>query len=94
MPSDPRCERTDLPRSMCAHCKGLEDFASNIDDYKLARTFKARYEGNCAIEPSHVIFKWDDISRVVRVDNPFLPVAGYACRVCTARLLRTPNSRL
>lgn len=93
MKADPRCERSDLPRSMCSHCKGLTDFADNLDDFEIEALFSAKFPGNCAVERSHQIFKYDEISRVARVDNPFLPVTGYACRVCTARLKRKKNER-
>lgn len=39
-----RCERSELPKVMCAHCKGLVDVPVSRE---LGRPFKAVYAGAC-----------------------------------------------
>lgn len=44
--TEPRCDRTDLPVSMCAHCRGHDVTPSTARDYE--PLFTARYDGRCA----------------------------------------------
>jgi hypothetical protein len=50
-----RCEKTDLPTSMCAHCLGhREEPAIPAEDFADRPSFAARYEGRCNCgEPFH-----------------------------------------
>lgn len=81
-----RCELTDLPREMCAHCKGVEAEDPTVD-YRLEGVFTAKYNGTCGIDDDHGIVKGDEISRVMPTDNPFSDVV-FACSRCTKKLTR------
>lgn len=66
--SEPRCEWSDLPVSMCAHCRTPEDNQPS----EPTQRFTARYPGRCAncddpIEPGDEIAATDD---------------GYLCERC------------
>lgn len=77
--SEPRCPATDLPESMCAHCRGHD--TGEMPVVKLTTgsfgvPFLARYEGRCAIcgEAIHV----GDVT--ARIDPDI--AEGYGCERC------------
>lgn len=71
-----RCERTDLPASMCAHCRGHLDPAAPADlgTGDLLSSFPARYDGRCD-NCDGPIREGDTIAALV--DG-----SGYACTRC------------
>lgn len=86
--TEQRCVKTELPVSMCAHCKGLDDVVDLTEDYRLDAVFRSRYTSVCSIDSEHRIAKGDQIAKITRTDNPFLGVLLYACPRCTAKLLK------
>lgn len=41
-----RCDKTDLPEEMCAHCRGLDTVVERDDE---GDAFRAKYPGTCNI---------------------------------------------
>lgn len=70
--TEPRCERTDLPVSMCAHCRPSPVCGGVAPDER-GPVFTAEYHGTCAICDDH-ISPGDEIAR--------LREGGYACEEC------------
>lgn len=84
--SEPRCGRTDLPESMCAHCRGHElrpDTSgagpelvdgSEFTAEDFGPSFEARFRGRCAIcgERTH-----EGAILAALTDG-----SGYACSRC------------
>lgn len=87
-----RCELTDLPEDMCAHCKGV-DGPQPLDDYELQGVFHAKFNGECYVDGAHRIIKGDEISEVVRTDRPST-ARLFACRQCTKNLVKRRNLAL
>lgn len=89
------CEFSGLAKYECSHCRGdlLGDEKSPTlaqPNYGLTgRPFPAQYSGVCAVDPDHRIRKGQDIQRIVRTDNPFMGVKGFACKLC---ILELPNA--
>lgn len=70
--TEPECDLTELPVSMCAHCREQE-----LPKPEPLRWFEARYDGRCAncrrsIEVGDEIAETDD---------------GYVCRGCRGEVL-------
>ena len=55
-------------------------------DFEIVRTFEAKYNGVCTIEPGHKIRRGDRVAIVQRADNPMIPVKGVACKACVSVL--------
>lgn len=63
----------------------LEDaFTAEAEDaeFLVVKVFRATFHGHCTLDPWHKIRRNDLIGRVVRGDNPFVPLHGYACAAC------------
>ena len=73
--TEPRCERTDLPVSMCAHCRGHDH---TPDGVRFGTTIAARYPGRCALCDDHI--EPDDLIAVVLDDHG--GADGWACTAC------------
>lgn len=88
MNDDEICEMSDLPRSWCAHCKGMteEDPAEGFE--VVGRTFEAMYPGRCTIDEDHVVKRGSTVARVRLASNPMLPQPGVACASCVKILPR------
>lgn len=57
------------------------------DRYEIdGRPFKTRYKGTCTLDDDHPIKVNDLVARVIRKDNPALPVGGVICKKCVAEL--------
>lgn len=54
----------------------------NDEPYVITEVFKARFNADCALDDWHRIKIGDLIGRVAHADNPFVPIRGYACRLC------------
>ncbi len=50
------------------------------------RPFDAVYKGVCTFDREHVIKRGDKVAKIIRKDNPMLPVPGVACKRCTEEL--------
>jgi hypothetical protein len=74
---DPVCEFSDLPRSMCAHCKGIAAGTPRHDAVLVKAWFTARFPGRCA--NCNAMYNQDEIIGVT--DDPDLP-GKYVCREC------------
>ena len=67
MQREPECEVTELPVSMCAHCRQVPDLPSVALHW-----FSAKYEGECA-----------DCGRAIEVGDRIAATDdGYMCRRC------------
>lgn len=60
--SEERCDHTDLPVEMCAHCTGRDGAPPPIADADIVAVFEARYPGRCA-RCDHGIQPGDHIGR-------------------------------
>jgi hypothetical protein len=78
------CPITDLPRYSCAHCKQVE-LPDPTEDFVVGSVFKAQYNGLCAVCDG-VLVSGTEIFRPKRSDNPMLPVVGYGCSKCLAKI--------
>jgi len=52
-------------------------------EYEVVHTMISKESGVCCLNDSHRIRRGDKIGKLQRADNPFIPVAGWACRHCT-----------
>lgn len=69
---EPRCALTELPVSMCGHCRAPK--AEPVPEVEISHFLLARYPGACAVCGGH-ISPDDRIGRLA--DQP-----GYACEDC------------
>lgn len=67
--SEEPCERSGLLPSGCAHCRGHTDRPRPV----VRITFRARYDGRCGYDRSHLILEGDLIA-----DSNH----GYLCTAC------------
>lgn len=68
-----------------------DDVRVRDGDFEVVATFPAHYNGECTISNAHRIKKGDRIGRVRQINNPILPVPGYACASCVKVLPRAPK---
>lgn len=87
-----RCEISEMPVSMCAHCMGVEE-PNPVDDMKLVGIFKAKFSGVCYVDNSHRIITGDEISEVERTDL-MAHDRMFACSRCTKRLRKIRDVEL
>ena len=81
--NDPECERSGLPQSMCAHCRGLDDEVST-SGLRVDRFVTASYPGRCAADPDHVIDVGTTIGHAIDDEGN---AVGWICGVCAGRML-------
>lgn len=86
--SDEICEKSDLPKEWCAHCRKSEDVNTTEEYEVVGRAFDAQYSGRCTLDYDHQIRRGDLVARVRHADNPMLPVQGVACSACVKVLPR------
>lgn len=72
--TEARCERSDLPVPMCAHCRGHQDPLGRLGEDDVGPLFTASYRSRCDrcdgdIHPGDTI-------------AAFIDEAGYACEEC------------
>ena len=72
--TEPRCEKTELPKSGCAHCRGHETPVDVDGPRRRGFSFTAAWPGRCVVCADR-IDTGDDITRVV--DS-----TGYAHDTC------------
>lgn len=65
-----------------------DDVRVREGEFEVTLTFPARYNGECTIVNEHKIKKRDRIGRVRLIENPLLPIPGYACESCVKVLPR------
>lgn len=75
-----RCELSDLPVSMCGHCRKV-DLPKPTEGLVIRRFLVAKYDGRCILDDEHEIVEGDDIGQVVHRDDVDNHI-GYACAVC------------
>ncbi|NUS59163.1 MAG: hypothetical protein HOV66_30545 [Streptomycetaceae bacterium] len=71
-----RCERSDLPTSMCAHCRGHEERGTELTaaDVVVSAAFEARFPGRC-----------EGCGNAIREGDAIAPLrdsSGYVCPEC------------
>lgn len=77
MTADPRCEPSDLPASMCAHCRGHDGGAAvTLHDVQVTHSIRARHPGRCALDSTHAIAEGDWIGSTDQ---------GWICATCVER---------
>lgn len=78
-PAEERCERSDLPASMCAHCRGHDQTVPDLSLRDLGHkdvhtAFTARYEGTCENCGAHI-----DAGDLIA---PLIGGSGHVCPDC------------
>ena len=84
--TDPDCERSDLPQSMCAHCRGLSDAEPPTAGLRITRFITAQYAGVCIADPTHHIEPGEDIGLAVSAEDESEQV-GWLCTGCVRAVL-------
>ena len=77
-----RCELTDLPTDMCAHCRGLTE-ARPTDGLRAVRRITARFDGVCQVSAQHRVAAGDPLYLAVDAAG-----TGYwVCSDCARSIL-------
>lgn len=59
----------------------------NYENFEIdGGTFESQYRGRCALDPDHAIKRGERVARVIRKDNPMLPVGGVVCKNCVSEI--------
>lgn len=83
---DAECERSGLPASMCAHCRGLDKEEPPTSGLLVRRFLVAKYPGRCSANSEHQINPGDEIGEAVEESDINTPV-GWICHVCVEAIV-------
>ena len=84
-----RCEKTDLLKDQCAHCRGLGNVADPYEGLLIERWLTdAKYSGRCAMNPAHRWSPGDRIALAVydHPEGPPFDNLGWVCDPCSSRI--------
>ena len=61
----------------------MDEDITPAHDYEVLAVFPSQFSGVCTLNMTHKIRRGDFVSKIQRADNPFIPISGVACSMCT-----------